>query len=123
MLLPTLIGVLLGGVAAAAQAADPATIAVLMPAEPANAVKAWQVFTILGYLAALGLLAYLGVRWWKRRDGAPLWTPPARQIVVSDSRRVSGAASAMVLEVRGVSYLVVCSPSAIAIQPLPEKQS
>ncbi|AXQ28068.1 hypothetical protein D0B54_04985 [Solimonas sp. K1W22B-7] len=94
--------------------------AVAAPAvEPtgASSVAAWQVMTIFGYLGLLGMLAFFGVRWWKARQGSPSATGPRiRQINVVEVRRVSPSTSIVLADIKGRSYIIVCSGSSVAIQ-------
>ncbi len=85
-----------------------------------SSVAAWQVFTIFGYLGLLGLLSVIGVRWWKARSGALPAGLRARQIQVVEVRRVSPSTSIVLADIKGRSYVIVCSGSAVTIQPLPE---
>lgn len=85
-----------------------------------SSVAAWQVLTILGYLGVLGLLSVVGVRWWKTRGGALPAGLRARQIQVVEVRRVSPSTSIVLADIRGRPYVIVCSGSAVTIQPLPE---
>lgn len=111
----TVTGLLLAMAHGLALAAEPV-------AEPAgsSSVAAWQVLTIFGYLGLLGMLSYFGVRWWRARQGSPSGVPRSRQISVVEVRRVSPSTSIVLADIKGHSYVIVCSGSAVTIQLLPE---
>ena len=85
-----------------------------------SSVAAWQVLTILGYLGVLGMLSVVGVRWWRMRHGGSPTGMRARQIQVVEVRRVTPSTSIVLADIKGRSYVIVCSGSAVTIQPLAE---
>lgn len=90
-------------------------------AAEAPSVAGWQVLTIFGYLGLLGMLAFFGVRWWKTRQVSTSGSfVRTRQINVVETRRVSPSTSIVLADIKGHSYVIVCSGTAVAIHPIAE---